>query len=1243
MIVGLFQRAIQKWLPFLVRSLSAASLWLVVAPLLTAYLYHGWMARPSVILERTKSYQMIATDLVSGGVVAACIIVSFLSLMSFADFLRGEWQLRRVRQRNQQQQPQPNNPMDENENPMNVNPIPENPIGNPNPDNNNDVHNNDEALPAVPNDLNENVDNGVWDHMQQVVLQRLSSNNNSAARRLESSKPAETAKDDALQNTTKDSSAQFEELAATRVSALSFDAPGNYSADAEEQDDASTDDDDLDDESWRSIMSESDDDDDDDDDFVAFEVEVDDEDDSEHSDDEVVENERNNDPPGENRQDGVAQRPGIRRRPIPQRNDLPFDGMDPDEPLEMDINIALDELLGVRGPFLVVARNLLWLLAFNAVYLGCFAFVPRTIGMAMCAAIFNTTSSAAAFVAGDDGNQTSDNDLNGTDSQFQFNSSERYTFVNMWNAVDAESVKHNTAFRLHDIATVGLGYFSLAASVVILRFLWFLSQKVRFLHSARGRPGNPLDGDEARAAFEEINRVVDEVVAGNDDDVFDGDHPGIALNVALGMALDAMMAIVKVCVLLFLKMFLLPIVLGIALDASTIAILSSTMEERIVYAGQDIFSFMLLHWVAGITFMLLVTVSVLQLREVAHPDLLAHTIRPQEPQPDLLGNLLHESVGTHSKRMFLSLIIYAFLLIIHIYIPVRFGIRSFMGGTSNPQLQLKFSYVLWPQLQVPLELLFFHICMLALLEKYKNGLGGMQHHWLKFMTKNMGLSDRILPHQVKGFRFLGSRAVFQAGQKLDKFWGLFVRVTDRTNAVVLLRTSLDTFSLSEPSIQCVGETKVDGERLLRCDADYIRLPVRLPGNALRNRSVLIPTSVGKYRLQSDTTNNAIPLIQLWEEVHGEPISRPPEGWDDLGVGGANVQGRWAWGPEKKSTIEVGVAARRPFFDRDRGIAENSFVGFKLFALCLLSWLAASSILFIVAAAPLAIGRALYYILRVPDRWIHDPLAFVMGFGILFRAARKIAKVAMRTDRHSLRQWLGQYRSPPISKAWILFQTLAYIVVLGPIFLGVCYDLAFIKPVNDFSWKAVAIDHVWMNRSTWLTGCILLYLWSDLCVRGVLTRNFALWLFLEDDNADVNENDDELQGPNDGAKLNPTGWQGKHGRAAHFWETLSCIVRGWEWDKVDVDVLLHRGAYPVIVEIQLVLVVSFATRFFFMWCFHSLTDEQHVIVFRCFMLLTVCWRVCRSWKEQLRTLSKAAHKTARDDRYLIGEILMNHGS
>jgi hypothetical protein len=39
------------------------------------------------------------------------------------------------------------------------------------------------------------------------------------------------------------------------------------------------------------------------------------------------------------------------------------------------------------------------------------------------------------------------------------------------------------------------------------------------------------------------------------------------------------------------------------------------------------------------------------------------------------------------------------------------------------------------------------------------------------------------------------------------------------------------------------------------------------------------------------------------ELVGVPLQRPPPGWDDLIEGGA--QGRWAWGDEPRSPLELG--------------------------------------------------------------------------------------------------------------------------------------------------------------------------------------------------------------------------------------------------------------------------------------------------------------------------------------------------
>jgi len=46
------------------------------------------------------------------------------------------------------------------------------------------------------------------------------------------------------------------------------------------------------------------------------------------------------------------------------------------EQIDVELHVAMDELLGIRGPFPFLLRNILWLIAFNAAYLGLFAFIP---------------------------------------------------------------------------------------------------------------------------------------------------------------------------------------------------------------------------------------------------------------------------------------------------------------------------------------------------------------------------------------------------------------------------------------------------------------------------------------------------------------------------------------------------------------------------------------------------------------------------------------------------------------------------------------------------------------------------------------------------------------------------------------------------------------------------------------------------------------------------------------------------
>lgn len=64
----------------------------MAAPLVTAYVYLIWMNRSISCVQARWTWHTLPRDIVSGGYLVGIILLSFLSLMSFADFLRVEWQ-----------------------------------------------------------------------------------------------------------------------------------------------------------------------------------------------------------------------------------------------------------------------------------------------------------------------------------------------------------------------------------------------------------------------------------------------------------------------------------------------------------------------------------------------------------------------------------------------------------------------------------------------------------------------------------------------------------------------------------------------------------------------------------------------------------------------------------------------------------------------------------------------------------------------------------------------------------------------------------------------------------------------------------------------------------------------------------------------------------------------------------------------------------------------------------------------
>lgn len=150
----------------------------------------------------------------------------------------------------------------------------------------------------------------------------------------------------------------------------------------------------------------------------------------------------------------------------------------------------------------------------------------------------------------------------------------------------------------------------------------------------------------------------------------------------------------KVTFLLLAKLLVVPALCGLALDYCTLPLLGGTWGARIGYLhqvryrladahalracelacslcapSQYPFGFALMHWVAGITFMLLITITVLELRDLLHPAVLAPFVRRPEQNESLLRSLVREPILVQLRRLVVSVVTYAAILLLQFLLP----------------------------------------------------------------------------------------------------------------------------------------------------------------------------------------------------------------------------------------------------------------------------------------------------------------------------------------------------------------------------------------------------------------------------------------------------------------------------------------------------------------------------------------------------------------------------------------------
>jgi len=318
--------------------------------------------------------------------------------------------------------------------------------------------------------------------------------------------------------------------------------------------------------------------------------------------------------------------------------------------------------------------------------------------------------------------------------------------------------------------------------------------------------------------------------------------------------------------------------------------------------------------------------------------------------------------------------------------------------------------------------------MLALLERHKNTIGGLQHRWMKFMCRRMGLTEYILPRSIEAFELIGTKPVFVSHDnedviEIDPFFSALATIDKDLDQFVLSNIDKTNTSIIPAPLVVTGEQRSNGERVLSISVRSIALP---SNKEEEKKNILLPTKIGKFRLriEENITEPQDMKIAFFREIQGFEIERPPEGWDDLGAGGAFVQGRWAWAKERKSLIEASVAERTPFRSSSKGRRPINLI-VKVLILIILSWVAVICTGLAILSFPLTIGRSFYRLLRIPENYIHDPLAFCIGASLFFPTVSLLTQ-SVNSVNESLfqrfRRWLSRFRRPPSRKLLVVLES-----------------------------------------------------------------------------------------------------------------------------------------------------------------------------------------------------------------------------
>lgn len=265
-------------------------------------------------------------------------------------------------------------------------------------------------------------------------------------------------------------------------------------------------------------------------------------------------------------------------------------------------------------------------------------------------------------------------------------------------------------------------------------------------------------------------------------------------------------------------------------------------------------------------------------------------------------------------------------------------------------------------------------------------------------------------------------------------------------------------------------------------------------------------------------------------------------------------------------------------------------------------------------------------------------------------------------RVRIKNWIASISRPPKTKLITIFETFLHWFIVAPLTLGLLYELVFVKSsdwfANDNMYR---IDFKTVVLS-WFMGTVALNTWSYMMYSKFFTTRF--WTNIGNGILEPPFNEDGNPNPNANARdrmevneENALEWQGVQGRIANFFKTVKCVIFDWEWEAVDRSVLIDEFALPTTREVTSTFVGSLVSYRIVFYMISSLFKSQHGIaipffgivengtvrkcIFRFCMMVHVLFQIGSRSNDKINLWFECAHGAARDDRYLIGEILLNY--